>query len=94
MLKNFKKNDLVNSLSNETGLSHNFSKNLLNDLLEIILHNIKSGDFNLKDIGSFKILPKNIRYGRNPKTKQQFVITSRKSISFKASKKLINKINE
>ena len=32
--------------------------------------------------------------GRNPKTKQEFIISSRKAISFKPSKKITNKLKK
>ena len=50
--------------------------------------------FNLKNIGSFKILAKKERIGRNPKTKEEFIITPRNTVSFTASKflkKIVNK---
>ena len=39
------------------------------------------------------IVEKKERYGRNPKTREIYLINSRKSVSFTASKKLIKKIN-
>ncbi len=89
----FKKIDLIKHIANKSGFSFNYSKKLVNDLLKIILFNIKVDDFNLKGIGSFKILHKKERYGRNPKTKQKFLITARKTISFTASKKITDKIS-
>jgi len=85
--KNLKKIDLIKELSNQSGFSASFSKKLIDDLIEVISQNIKSGKLNLKNIGSFKIINKKQRLGRNPKTKQEFVISSRKSISFVYSKK-------
>ena len=40
----------------------------------------------------FKILKKKERVGRNPKTKEEFVITSRKVVSFTLSKKISDKL--
>ena len=45
------------------------------------------------NIGSFRLLNKNERVGRNPKTSETFKISARSSISFKASKKLIKDLN-
>ena len=47
-----------------------------------------------KNRGSFKIVDKKERTGRNPKTKELFLINARKSIVFKASKKLLKSINK
>ena len=92
--KNLKKIDIAKRLSNKTGYSVNFSKKLINDLVEIIALNIKEDNLTLKNIGSFKKKNKKERIGRNPKTKQEFIINSRKSISFTSSTKLLDKLNK
>ena len=92
--KDFKKIDLIKDLSLKTGYSQNYSKKIVDDLINIFIQNIKSGNLNLKNIGSFKLLNKKERIGRNPKTKEQFIITSRKSLSFTSSKKIIDNLNK
>ena len=92
--KDFKKIDLVKNLSLKTGYSQNYSKKIVDDLINIFIQNIKSGKLNLKNIGSFKLLNKKERIGRNPKTKEEFIITSRKSLSFTSSKKIIDNLNK
>ena len=89
---NLKKIDIIKILNNQTGYSTNYSKKLINDLIEIIILNIKKGNLRLKNIGSFKIINKRERIGRNPKTKKEHIISSRKSISFTPSKKILEKL--
>ena len=87
-----KKINIINNLNKRSGFSSNFAKKLINDLIKIIIKNIKSGNFNLKNVGSFKVIKKEQRMGRNPKTKEEFIISSRNSLSFISSiniKKLI-----
>ena len=91
--KNFTRIDFIKKLSLKTGYSNSFSKKLINDLIDILTINIKIGDLTLKNIGTFKIIQKKERLGRNPKTKEEFKISRRKSIIFKASKKITEKIN-
>jgi integration host factor subunit alpha len=91
--KNLTKNDITLNLKKKTGYSFLLSKKLTNDFINILIHNIYNKKFNLKNIGSFKIINKNERLGRNPKSKEKFVINSRKSIIFKASNKLTNSLN-
>ena len=85
---NLKKIDIIKKLSNKTGFSQNFSKKIIEDLLKILLINIKDGNLILKNIGSFKIILKKKRVGRNPKTKEEFIISERNSLRFTPSKKL------
>tara|TARA_B100000242_G_C42931580_1_gene432037 strand:- start:343 stop:630 length:288 start_codon:yes stop_codon:yes gene_type:complete len=91
---NFKKIEISKNLNEEIGLSLNYSKKITNDLIEILIDEIKKGELNLKNIGKFRLLQKKNRIGRNPKTKEVHLIHSRKSISFLPSKNLLNKLND
>ena len=91
--KNIVKKDIINNLSKQTGFSDQISKKLINDLINILIENIKLSHVNLKNIGSFVKKKKNERTGRNPKTKEVFTITSRYSVKFKLSKNLSKKLH-
>jgi integration host factor subunit alpha len=90
---NITKIDISKNLSQKTGFSILFCRKLLDDLIDLINKNIKDGKFNLKNIGTFKLVNKKKRIGRNPKTNEEFIITARKSISFKSSNKILKMIN-
>ncbi len=94
MPDNLKKLDIIKDLSIKVGYSSSYSKKLVNDLIDIISENIKYGHLNLKNVGSFKIISKKERIGRNPKTKKEYVVSQRKSVSFKPSKSLLVRINK
>ena len=94
MNNNLKKIDIIKNLSIKTGFSQNISKKIVNDLIDIIIENIKNDNMNLKNIGNFKLIIKKERLGRNPKTKEEFTITPRKSVSFTASKNILAKFKE
>ena len=87
------KNDIIKTLCDKTGYSRAYSKKLIDDLIDIIINNIKFGKVTIKNLGSFKIINKKERIGRNPKTKEEFNISSRNVITFKASKILLKHIN-
>ena len=91
---NLKKIDIIKDLSIKTGYSSNYSKKVVNELVDAILQSIKKGNLNLKNIGSFKIISKKERIGRNPKTKKEYVISKRKSVSFKPSTSLLAELNK
>ena len=90
---NFTKDNFIKNLNKKTGLSLQVCKKLVNIFLHILIKDIKENDVNLKNIGSFKVIKKKSRIGRNPKTGEIFPISSRKSLKFTASKKLINNLN-
>ena len=90
---NLTKIDIAKELSKKTGYSLELSKILINSLLIVLISSIKKNKLNLKNIGTFRLINKSERIGRNPITKENFVITSRKSISFITSKKLLRVVN-
>ena len=92
--KNITKKEIAVSLSQNTGFPLSFSKKLVNNLLSIMCEQLKRNNLIIKNIGSFKLIEKNERIGRNPKTKEEFIICKRKSISFLSSKNLTNYLNE
>ncbi len=95
MTKNsFKKKDLSIKLKKKMGFSLSLSEKIVEDLISIISYGMREKKINLKNFGSFKTIDKKERIGRNPKTKESFTISKRKSIKFKPSRELIDKINK
>ena len=92
--KNITKKEIAKSLSRKTGFPISLSKKLVNNLLNIMCEQLKKNNLIIKNIGSFKLIEKKERIGRNPKTKEEFIICKRKSISFLSSKNLTNYLNE
>ena len=90
---NFTKKDLCKNIKDKTGLSYNYSDKIINNLINILIKKIIKGDLILKNIGTFKILKKRSRIGRNPKTKKKYIITERNSLSFIASKNALKILN-
>ena len=88
------KKELAIIISKATGFSKLFSEQVINDLIKVIIIEIKNNDCILKNFGSFKILLKNERIGRNPRTMEKFLISKRKSISFLPSKYMLRILNE
>ena len=75
-----------------------FSKKISEILLEDILGNITSNLIKYKKIkigifGTFSVRLKKSRVGRNPKTKVEAKVTSRKVVNFKPSLIFKEKIN-
>tara|TARA_Y100000768_G_C23894633_1_gene641934 strand:+ start:274 stop:558 length:285 start_codon:yes stop_codon:yes gene_type:complete len=87
------KKDISLNLSKKTGFPYSLSNKLTNDLLETIIYQIKNDKLIIQGIGTFLLKSKKQRIGRNPKTKEEFIINKRKVIRFVVSKKLIDKLN-
>ena len=92
--KNLTKIDISKNLSKKRGYSVNFSKKIVDDLITILITQLKEKNLIIKNLGTFKLISKNQRIGRNPKTKEKFIINKRKSVSFIASKNLLKTLND
>ena len=90
---NFTKKDIAINISRKTGLSLNYSSVLVNDLINILVQEICKNNLILKNIGSFKIRKKKERVGRNPKTKEEYMISARNSLIFRASNRILEFLN-
>ena len=92
---NLTKKDLVNMIYMQLGFSKQISENLIDDFLKTIVINIKSEKkLKLSKFGTFTIRKKKSRIGRNPKTKETKMISSRDVVLFKPSKEFKNYINQ
>ena len=91
---NLKKIDFSKNISNKTGFPVSITKKIVDDLIIIIAEMIKNNELVLKNIGTFKLTNKKERIGRNPKTKEEFLVSKRKSIRFVVSKNLSKIIND
>ncbi len=91
---NLTKKDLVNLVYMQLGFSKTISENLIEDFLSTIVANIKNEKkLKLSKFGTFSIRQKKSRVGRNPKTKETKVITSRDVVLFKPSKEFKEFVN-
>ena len=92
---NFTRKDLSNKIYKNVGFSKNLSLKIVDDFFEsIILDIIKSNKIKISSFGTFSILNKKERMGRNPKTGVQAKIFSRKVVKFKPSLYFKKKINQ
>ena len=98
MRTNLTKKDLVNIIYMQVGFSKQISEHLIDELFFLITLNLKKEKkLKLTKFGTFFIKSKKSRIGRNPKTKEDKVISERNVVLFKPSKEFkefINSTNE
>tara|TARA_Y100000590_G_C15285730_1_gene850567 strand:+ start:397 stop:699 length:303 start_codon:yes stop_codon:yes gene_type:complete len=96
--KNFTRKELSNNIFKRIGFSKNLSSVIVDDFFEIMIqHLIKFKKVKISSFGTFQVINKKERIGRNPKTKEEKKISARKVVKFKPSsmfKKKINNNNE
>ena len=83
------KADLVGQLVEQSGLDRTDAKHLVEQMFEEIRGSLEKGEaVKLAGFGNFELRDKKPRPGRNPKTGDDFLITARRVVTFKASHKL------
>ena len=93
--KNLTKEILAENINRQFGLTKSFSEKEINSLVFHLTNTVKTDKIlKIKNFGTFRILNKKERIGRNPKSKEKFVISKRSVIVFKTSKSLNNKLNK
>jgi len=86
---------LADLVYKELGISKVEASNFIDDIFDLISFELeKKNKVKIANFGAFNIRKKKQRIGRNPKTKEDKVISSRTVITFKPSKILKNKINK
>ena len=89
----FSKKDIAKNISSSINLSEAESKLLLDSFINIIKTKSKKSSLKIALFGTFSTKKSPQRIGRNPKTKQEFIISERSKLKFSASNKLRNLIN-
>jgi integration host factor subunit alpha len=87
------KTNIVNKIKKNSSLSVGEASSIFESFLSVIKSKSKSKSVKLSGFGtfSFKKTPK--RVGRNPKTKDSYIISELNKLNFKSSNKVKEKIN-
>ena len=94
MRTNLTKKDLVNIIYMQVGFSKQISEHLIDEFFSLIILNLKKEKkLKLTKFGTFFIKLKKSRIGRNPKTKEDKIISERNVVLFKPSKEFKEFIN-
>ena len=92
--KNFTRKDFAYKIFKNLGFSKSLSLKFVDDFFETLISGIiKSNKIKISSFGTFSVLNKKERMGRNPKTKIEAMIFSRKVVKFKPSLLLKEKLN-
>ena len=92
--KNFTRRNLSNSVHQNLGFSKNISSLIIDDFFEsLIVELIKLNKIKISSFGTFEVVDKKERMGRNPKTKMEAKIVARRVVKFKPSNAFKEKLN-
>ena len=88
------KNELVASISEKTGLKKTEAEKAVKAFTESVTEALKKGDkVQLVGFGTFEVVDRPAREGRNPQTGKTMKIKASKSPKFKSGKALKDSVN-
>ena len=91
---NISRDEIAEAMQNEFGFNRKLCLDIVNDIINIVISGLeRDRKVKIHNFGTFTLNRKNSRIGRNPKTKEEYNISSRNVITFKASKILLKYIN-
>ena len=90
---NFSKADIVKNINKKSLVSSNDAKSILESFLLLIKEKAKTKSVKLSRFGSFSYKKTTKRLGRNPKTKDSYIIPELNKLNFKPSNKIKENIN-
>jgi integration host factor subunit alpha len=89
------KEKIINDIYNHVGLSKTRSRNVVENLFELMKQTLESGENLLvSGFGKFIVRAKAERRGRNPQTTEDLSLRARRVVVFKTSGVLRKKINK
>ena len=89
----FGKKDIILSISSKALVTNDDSKKFFINFLNLVTSKSKSRIVKISNFGTFYTKNTPQRLGRNPKTKEEFVISKRSKLFFKPSNKIRSIIN-
>ena len=92
MKKTWTRNDIIEAISDNVGLSLSDSSTVIEEIFELILIELEKGeDVKISSFGTFSVRHKRLRIGRNPKTGVEAPIKARNVVTFNSSNILKSK---
>ena len=92
--KNFTRKDLSYKIYQNLGFSKSYSSTVIDNFFETFIQELlRSNKIKISSFGTFKVIHKKKRIGRNPKTKEETIIVPRKVVKFTPSLLVKQKIN-
>ena len=86
MKKTWTRNDIIEAISDNVGLSLTDSSIIIEEIFELILSELEKGnDVKISSFGTFSVRHKKTRIGRNPKTGIEVPIKERNVVTFSSS---------
>ncbi len=86
--------ELSEKLQQDLGFSRKESKDVVDSFFEEVIKALEAGEHvKISSFGNFELRDKSARPGRNPKTGEEYDIRARRVVTFRAGRKLRDRID-
>ena len=89
----YTKASISKKIATKLSISNTDSSKILDSFLLLVKQNANSRIIKISGFGTFQVKETPKRIGRNPKTKESYIINARNKLTFKSSNKLKNSLN-
>ncbi len=87
------KSELVNRMAQAAGITKSAAERALDGFMEAVVEAVSNGDkVTLVGFGTFSVVERKARKGRNPATKEIIEIPAKKVVKFKAGSRLADAV--
>ena len=87
------KKDIIKNITTEAHISSSISNKFLNSFVQVIIEESKTYSIKISGFGTFYYRSSPQRIGRNPLTKEEYVITERSKLCLKVSDNIKKSLN-
>ena len=88
------KSEFIKEYARQTGETQVRAKELLEKIFTIVAENVEKSDVRMLPFGTFKLVTKKARIGRNPQNGEQVKVKEKRVLNFKFSKDFKNQFNK
>ena len=87
------KKDIIKKVAENTGMTQKDVTAIVDTFVDAVINSIKDGKVSISGFGTFEVVERAARMGRNPKTGMEIEIPASKSPKFKPAKAFKDFVN-
>lgn len=87
------KKDMIKKVAENTGVTQKDVTVIIDAFLDTVMDSVKDKKISMAGFGTFEVVERAARMGRNPKTGKEIMIQSSKSVKFKPAKAFKDFVN-
>lgn len=87
------KKDIIKKIAESTGVTQKDATIIVDEFLSVIVENVQTDKVSIAGFGTFEVVERAARMGRNPQTSEEIMIPASKAPKFKPAKAFKDSVN-